>query len=191
MGEGNAKEASKWRDGYVSKWAKSVGSYSESSEMDVVIDAEGGGTTENEGNSGGSDEKNGEHEGQVDTSVEENESKEGLDWAAGGRAFVRAFIPFGSDIYPEANEPGFDASKVPIYATVPDVPIGPGAAKITLKTVRILIKQKGVWKHAINGRIASKETLKAAGLTKPGLTTTTDVSRATRTFEKNNLWCSK
>jgi len=44
----------------------------------------------------------------------------GWDWAAGGRALVRALVPFGNDIYPDSEEPGYDPSKKPIIAVMPD-----------------------------------------------------------------------
>lgn len=104
--------------------------------------------------------------------------------SAGGRVLVRAFVPYGNDIYPESDETYYDPSKKTVYGTVPDLPIGPGSAKIGLTGIKILIQQKGIWKHAVNGRVASKETLKAAGLIKPELTTSTKAAAVSKEFEE-------
>jgi len=59
----------------------------------------------------------------------------GLNWAAGGRAFVRTFLPFGNDIYPESEEPGYDPNRRVISATLPDLPIGPGSLGMAKRIV--------------------------------------------------------
>ena len=97
-------------------------------------------------------------------------------------AFVQAFIPFGSEIYPlDDDDPRLNV----IYAPMPDLPIGPGGGKLTLKTIKyLLVKDKGVWKWAINGRAASQETLKRLGLNKPTINTVRGKKIITKEFEQ-------
>lgn len=73
-----------------------------------------------------------------------------------------------------------------INAIVPDfLPISPGGmVQGGIKLSGILIKNNGVWKWAINGRVASQETLKRFGLLKPNLSTTTQVSNIEKAVEK-------
>jgi hypothetical protein len=40
-------------------------------------------------------------------------------WAAGGRALVRLLVPFGNDIYPQSEEPGYDPNKKIIASDIP------------------------------------------------------------------------
>ena len=57
-----------------------------------------------------------------------------------------------------------------VTGVAPD--IGPGkVAKVTIKSLKLLVKKGDVWKWAINGKTASKETLKKVGQAKPNLTT--------------------
>ena len=51
-----------------------------------------------------------------------------------------------------------------------------------LKISSLFIKQGGVWKWAVNGRIALNETLKKFGLQSSPLCTTTQVSKLEKAF---------
>ena len=117
-------------------------------------DSESGIVYNNDGNTGSSRD-------QTETSTG---SGDGVDWAAGGRALVRAFVPFGNDIYPDSEEPGFDPSKKPIAATVPDLPIGPGSAKLAINGVRLAKQLASEAQMAEKGIVIIKSgELKEAG----------------------------
>jgi RHS repeat-associated protein len=62
------------------------------------------------------------------------------------------------------------------------VQVGYGVDAGRAKIGKLLIQQNGVWKWAINGRVASKQTLEAAGLLKPNLTTTLGKPTITKEF---------
>lgn len=77
------------------------------------------------------------------------------------------------------NMQGNPLGPAPIGGTGPDV-----SPTRILKISKLLIKEGGIWKWAINGRIVSKEALKRFGLQGPSLNTTTKVSNLEKAFEQ-------
>jgi hypothetical protein len=74
--------------------------------------------------------------GEVSILLDEVTVKSGLNWAAGGRAAVRAFVPFGNDIYPDSEEPGYDPNKKVIALdAMSGLPIGPSGGIKGIKTL--------------------------------------------------------
>ena len=72
-----------------------------------------------------------------------------------------------------------------VKAGTPPDWFGPaGGIKTAGKGVKLLVQQRGVWKHAINGRAASKETLKAYGLLKPNVIPTVGKATVPQFIEK-------
>jgi len=52
------------------------------------------------------------------------------------------------------------------------------------KVLKVLVQQRGVWRHAVNGRVASQETLKRYGLLPPKTKPITEVPKRIKEFQK-------
>jgi uncharacterized protein RhaS with RHS repeats len=165
-------------------WASSVTKTDAMNAMDEMF-ASNDKKKEDGKDSGEGDENEDKEKEDKDKKENNNRSTNGGSKSYGSNFKERAsnpdlYLDLGYDFLFGPEDPGI------INATFPDfLPITPGGVvQGGVKLSGILIKNNGVWKWAINGRVASQETLRRFGLLKPNLSTTTQVSTIEKAVEK-------